>query len=577
MVAASDSEKSPKAEKKALLKAEAEKLGLSYEELKQQKKDAKAAKKAAKESKSKRKREAEKLSEEAEEVIGGNGHKDEVKRMRSWSKDFDAKGHHGPDGTGAGAATIAAAVGGVSASEDEPETKRRRTRSMDIKEELVNAASKKPGQTLDQWRNEHSITLKSHTPNVRVQDLPEPFYGFDDAPYAKSIMKVIDGMGFAAPTAVQSQAWPIAINGHDMISIAKTGSGKTLGFFLPLLHRLLGDGNESFNHSGNDARRGRAKPSILILAPTRELATQILDEAKKFAYPVHCRTVCCYGGANKFPQIQAFERGVEVVVATPGRLNDLLEMRKADLSGIKFLVLDEADRMLDMGFEPQIRSIVAKVPDQRQTLLFSATWPKEIQRLAHDFLTDPIQVNVGEVDALVANKDIKQEILMCSEGDKFEMLKEILNKLTKEGPEAMEKMAANARDLGGKKHPKVIVFVAKKVSCHELSNRLWDDGFAVDSLHGDRAQWERTKIMGAFKEGTLRMLIATDVAARGLDVKDVGAVVNYDMPVGGNAVEDYVHRIGRTGRAGAKGRAYTLFTPKDSRCATQLVEVLTKA
>ena len=238
--------------------------------------------------------------------------------------------------------------------------------------------------------------------------------------------------------------------------------------------------------------------------------------------------------------------------------------------------------MLDMGFEPQIRSVIKHVPEARQTLLFSATWPKEIQKLAHDFLKDPIQVNVGEVNSLNANKDIKQHISMCSENDKFDKLAEILKELTAQGVPSNEgknitSFGRKPVDLGGKKHPKVIVFTAKKVSCNDLANRLWDDGFAVDSLHGDRAQWERTKVINAFKDGTLRMLIATDVAARGLDVKDVGVVVNYDMPAGVNAVEDYVHRIGRTGRAGAKGVAHTFFTPGDRKCATELVEVLKKA
>ncbi len=324
---------------------------------------------------------------------------------------------------------------------------------------------------------------------------------------------------------------------------------------------------------------------MLVLAPTRELACQISDEGQKFGRAVGIRSVCCYGGSPKYPQIAALDRGLELVIATPGRLNDLIEMKKCDLSSVRFVVLDEADRMLDMGFEPQIRSIMSKVPDssKRQTLLFSATWPKEIQKLAFDFLSDPIQINVGEINVLNANKDITQNIIMCSDSDKLDKVREILTDLVKSAEQTEETKTNGGApgrkpvDIGGKNHSKVIVFVAKKYMAHDLANQLWEEGFAVDSLHGDRAQWERTKVINAFKQGTLRLLIATDVAARGLDVKDVGVVVNYDMPVGTNGAEDYVHRIGRTGRAGAKGIAYTFFTPGDKKLATDLVGILTNA
>jgi ATP-dependent RNA helicase DDX5/DBP2 len=328
-------------------------------------------------------------------------------------------------------------------------------------------------------------------------------------------------------------------------------------------------------------RNGKG-PMMIVLAPTRELACQILDETQKFGRPNGIRSVCCYGGAPKYPQIAALDRGVECVIATPGRINeiaaldrgvecviatpgrinDLIEMKKVDLSSVRFVVLDEADRMLDMGFEPQIRSIMSQVRDNhnRQTLLFSATWPKEIQKLAFDFLLDPIKINVGEINVLNANKDITQKIIMCSDGDKNHKIKEILKNLVGDADQTEGSKVKPSVDLGGKKHSKVIIFVAKKYMAHELANQLWEDGFAVDSLHGDRAQWERTKVIGAFKQGTLRLLVATDVAARGLDVKDVGVVVNYDMPAGTNGAEDYIHRIGRTGRAGAKGIAYTFFT-----------------
>jgi ATP-dependent RNA helicase DDX5/DBP2 len=516
-----------KKERKAVLKKMAEKQGISYDEMK----------KKYKESSGKRKKttEAEKL--ESDE------HKKDVKRMRSYSKDFDEK------------------------KNDEPDSKRRRTRSMDEAEEKKVKTEAEKSLTPEEWRKEQTITLRGHGQSSSIESFAAPYIEFSDAPFSPRIQRILTGAGFDRPTSIQAQAWPLAVQGKDLISIAKTGSGKTCGFLLPVFH------DHEQNQSGRSG--GFTKPKLLVLAPTRELCVQISEEAQKFGRPLGIRSVCCYGGSSKYPQIQAMQRGVECVIACPGRLNDLLEMRKCDLSQIKYLVLDEADRMLDMGFEPQIRSIVEKTnAATRQTLLFSATWPKEIQRLAFDFLKDPVQINVGEVNALVANKDIKQTIHMISEDEKIGKLEGILKELTESADGSDEKQrVAN----GGKAHDKVIVFVAKKISCNDLANKLWEDGFAVDCLHGDRPQWERSKVMGAFKSGTLRMLIATDVAARGLDVKDVGVVINYDMPAGTNGVEDYVHRIGRTGRAGAKGLAHTFFTGKDRKSAQGLVEVLTKA
>ncbi|KAL3775794.1 hypothetical protein ACHAWO_003124 [Cyclotella atomus] len=538
MSASEADDKAKKAAKKAKLKEEAEKLGIPYEELKAQKKE-----------KKKRKREAEKLETDNAEYEGGQGRESEKKRMRSYSKDFEK-------------------------DEGRNEAKRRRTRSMDKAEESKQIVNEEKAQSPDEWRKAHSITIKGYGSNEK-HSVPDPFIDFSDAPFNPTIQKTLKAAGFDRPTLIQSQAWPYAIKGTDLISIAKTGSGKTCGFLLPSFHQYI-------QNKGNGSVKG---PILLVLAPTRELACQILEETQKFGRPLGMRSICCYGGSPKYAQIQAFERGLECVIATPGRLNDLIEMKKADLSYVKFVVLDEADRMLDMGFEPQIRSIMKNVPDssKRQTLLFSATWPKEIQRLAFDFLKDPIQINVGEVNVLNANKDITQKIVMCIEDEKVDKLKAILTDLmntvdkVEEKPAAASVRGGQPMDLGGKKHAKIIVFVAKKYVAHELANQLWDEGFAVDSLHGDREQWERTKVISAFKQGTLRMLIATDVAARGLDVKDVGAVVNYDMPVGVNGAEDYIHRIGRTGRAGAKGVAHTFFTPGDKKLATQLVEILEKA
>jgi len=539
MTSEEDSSAKKRARKEAL-QAKAIELGISYKDLKAQKKEKKENKE-----KKKMTRETESLQDPTEK-----------KRMRSWSKDLNDP------------------------SEDSDNAiKRRRTRSMDAKENEIVKSTPSTFNSPEEWRKERGITIQGHG-KYRGQlesVLEDPFLNFKDVPFVSAVQATFKNLGYEKPTEIQSQAWPLALKGMDMICIAKTGSGKTCGFLLPSFHV----------HGKSGPGRGAKNPMMLVLAPTRELACQIMEESNRFGRPLGINSLCCYGGSSKWPQIAALQRGVDVIIATPGRMNDLLEMGKVNLGQVKFLVLDEADRMLDMGFEPQIRSIIKNVPDSRQTLLFSATWPREIQNLAFDFLKDPIQVNVGDINSLNANKDIKQHIMMLSENEKRDKLVEILKGLIKEGvPETEESQqsGSNGRfgnrppaDLGGKKHCKIIIFTARKMTCSDLANQLWDDGFAVDCLHGDRAQWERTKVINAFKAGTLRVLTATDVAARGLDVKDVGVVINYDMPGGTNAVEDYVHRIGRTGRAGKKGTAYTFLTQKDRKCATQLVEVLRKA
>ena len=434
----------------------------------------------------------------------------------------------------------------------DPETNeviaRRRTRSLSDAEDSYRA-----GQSADEYRIEHQISVSGKDEKgVGSYIVPPPMVNFGTTPFAPPIRKSLDAAGFSAPTATQAQSWPITLQGRDVITIAKTGSGKTIAFLLPAIHRLL-----------SNTGRKRGPPGILVLAPTRELACQIEEECVKFGRSSNIRSACCYGGSPKSMQIRKLQQGIEVLIATPGRLNDLLEMRVVNLSEVVFLVLDEADRMLDMGFEPQIRTIIAKVPVERQSMMFSATWPREIQNLAREFLRNPVEIKFGDTNSLNANKAILQKILVISESEKSDTLKKVLLEINPEGkPENV---------------PKCIVFVSRKHECDTLANDLWNAGYSVDSLHGDRQQFQRTKVMEQFKLGRIKMLVATDVAARGLDVKDIQVVINYDFPAGQSGVEDYVHRIGRTARGGAEGKAYTFFTRSDEKRASQLIGVLKRA
>ncbi|KAE8717135.1 DEAD-box ATP-dependent RNA helicase 14 [Hibiscus syriacus] len=298
---------------------------------------------------------------------------------------------------------------------------------------------------------------------------------------------------------------------------------------------------------GKDPRMG---PTVLVLSPTRELATQIQDEALKFGKSSRISCTCLYGGAPKGPQLRDIERGVDIVVATPGRLNDILEMRRISLHQVSYLVLDEADRMLDMGFEPQIRRIVKEVPTCRQTLMYTATWPKEVRKIAADLLVNPVQVNIGSIDELVANKSITQYVEVLSPMEKHRRLELILR----------------SQEPGSK----IIVFCSTKKMCDQLARNL-SRHFGAAAIHGDKSQADRDYVLNQFRTGRSPVLVATDVAARGLDIKDIKVVINYDFPTG---VEDYVHRIGRTGRAGATGLAYTFFTDQDSKHASDLIKVL---
>jgi ATP-dependent RNA helicase DDX5/DBP2 len=355
------------------------------------------------------------------------------------------------------------------------------------------------------FRNTHQIRLWG-SPGSRI-DYP-PIEDFTSSPFSKILLNVLTSEGFLLPTPTQAQSWPIALEKRDMISVARTGSGKTCAFLLPAFQQLLEakavsmDSEELITY-----RKHQQPPRVLVLAPTRELAIQIESEAQKFSEACELATTCLYGGVPKKNQVLRLQAGVDVVIATPGRCIDLSDGCSLDLSSVKYLVLDEADRMLDMGFEPQIRSLLGRIPSSRQTLLFSATWPIEVQDLAEKFLTDPIQINIGDRDVLNANKAIDQHIIVMQESEKTNSLIELL-----------ENMMASVTEEP-KVLPKSIVFVARRSDCDSLVRLLNRLGYASDSLHGDRTQDMRDKAMERFRDGSLRVLVATDVASRGLDVK----------------------------------------------------------
>ncbi|XP_022928194.1 DEAD-box ATP-dependent RNA helicase 14-like [Cucurbita moschata] len=388
------------------------------------------------------------------------------------------------------------------------------------------------GLSAEAYRQRHEITFSG-------DNVPLPFTSFEATGFPPEILREVHNAGFSAPTPIQAQSWPIALQSRDIVAIAKTGSGKTLGYLIPGFIHL--------KRIRNDPKLG---PTVLVLSPTRELATQIQDEAVKFARSSKISCACIYGGAPKGPQLRDIDRGVDIVVATPGRLNDILEMRRISLHQVSYLVLDEADRMLDMGFEPQIRKIVKEVPARRQTLMYTATWPKEVRKIASDLLVNPIQVNIGNVDELVANKAITQHIEALAPLEKHRRLEQILR----------------SQEPGSK----IIVFCSTKKMCDQLARNLTRQ-FGAAAIHGDKSQGERDHVLGQFRTGRTPILVATDVAARGLDIKDIRVVINYDFPTG---VEDYVHRIGRTGRAGATGIAYTFFGEQDAKYASDLIKIL---
>lgn len=395
---------------------------------------------------------------------------------------------------------------------------------------------------------------------ISGKDVPKPILKFSQAGYPGAIEKKLLASGYDQPTPIQSQGWSMALSGKNMVGIAQTGSGKTLSFILPALVHIKGQ---------KPISRGDG-PIVLVLAPTRELAVQIQDVARVFGNVVSINSTCLYGGAPKGPQIRNVRNGCEIVVATPGRLLDLVNEGIFNLQRCSFVVLDEADRMLDMGFEPQVRQILNLIRTDRQVLMWSATWPKNVQRLAHDMLgTDFIQVKIGTAE-LHANKKIKQNVTVCSDLDKKDHLNRVLQEVWDSIPTpAME----------GKSHQKqmvrTIIFCNKKRTVDHISAALKRDYWPVVAIHGDKVQYERDQAIRMLKSGEAAILVATDVAARGLDVKDVMLVINFDMP---NDIENYVHRIGRTARGAAEeGTSYAFVTAEDKQVIGDLVKIMRDA
>lgn len=353
---------------------------------------------------------------------------------------------------------------------------------------------------------------------------------------------------FTTPSPIQSQCLPIALSGRDVVGIASTGSGKTLAFGLPAVKHIRAQIDAGVV-SGK-------KPVALVIAPTRELAQQISVVLEEAGSKVGVGCVCVYGGVPKREQAQALRSGVSIVVATPGRLEDLIGDGICSLDEVTYLVLDEADRMLDLGFEPHIRTIAGSIRADRQTLMFSATWPSSIRKLASEFLCDPAKVTIGSED-LAASHTVKQIVQVVDGAGRDRLLDSLLNK------------------YHSSRKNRVIIFVLYKKEAARVESMLQKRGWNAAAVHGDISQAQRTAAVESFKSGAVPLLVATDVAARGLDIPDVEAVINYSFPL---TTEDYVHRIGRTGRAGKSGIAHTMFVgANDKPRAGELINVLKEA
>ena len=358
-----------------------------------------------------------------------------------------------------------------------------------------------------------------------------------DEPLARAVAE----MGYAQMTPIQAQAIPVVIQGRDVMGAAQTGTGKTAAFALPLLQRMM-------KHENSSTSPARHPVRALVLLPTRELAVQVAEQVKLYAKYTNLNSAVVFGGMDMKPQTAELKKGVEVLVATPGRLLDHIEAKTAVLNQVEYVVLDEADRMLDIGFLPDLQRILSYLPKQRTTLLFSATFSPEIKRLANSYLQDPVTIEVARSNATAST--VEQHFYSVGDDDKRHALHQVLRQ----------------RQL-----KQAFVFVNSKLGCARLARTLEREGLKATALHGDKSQDERLKALESFKKGEVDLLVCTDVAARGLDIKDVPAVFNFDIPF--NA-EDYVHRIGRTGRAGQSGLAVSFVSKSDQRLVADIEKLI---
>ena len=361
---------------------------------------------------------------------------------------------------------------------------------------------------------------------------------FETLGLSPALLRALAENSITIPTPIQAQAIPLALAGHDVLGAAQTGTGKTAAFGLPLLQRL----------SKITPAKGPRKPRALVLVPTRELAVQVADSIKTYGRHLHLNVTTIYGGAGMGPQVDSLRRGTDILVATPGRLIDHMERGSAKLDAIEVLVLDEADRMLDMGFLPPIKRILGRVPKERQTLLFSATFEPRIKALALEFMRNPQQVQVAANNTIA--ETIVHRVHPVDGSRKRDLLIEILSK---------------------RHTDQVLVFGKTKHGCNRLAEQLEEAGLKAVAIHGNKSQAQRQKALNQFKAGKARVLVATDVAARGLDIPNLPLVINHDLPM---VAEDYIHRIGRTGRAGLEGEALSLVSPEEGGLLNQIQRML---